>query len=54
MVRSVAVYGRLDTSGRICIYALAATQVIVDVNGYQPNSSSAFTTLSARDSERRS
>jgi hypothetical protein len=45
VVRSVAVYGRLDTTGRLCIYALQATHVIVDVNGYQPNSSSAFTTL---------
>lgn len=45
VVRSVAVYGRLDASGRICIFSLQATQVIVDVNGYQPNSSSAFTTL---------
>jgi hypothetical protein len=45
VVRSVAVYGRLDATGRICIFALEATHVIVDVNGYQPNSSSAFTTL---------
>jgi hypothetical protein len=45
VVRSVAVYGRLDATGRICIFALENTHVIVDVNGYQPNSSSAFTTL---------
>lgn len=44
-VRSVAVYGRLGTGGTLCIYALQATHVIVDVNGYQPNSSSAFATL---------
>ncbi len=44
-VRSVAVYGKLDATGKLCIFALAATHVIVDVNGYQPNSSSAFSTL---------
>ena len=45
-VRSVAVYGKLDVTGKLCIYALQDTHVIIDVNGYQPNSSAAFTTLS--------
>ena len=44
-VRSVAVYGKLDATGKLCVYALQGTHVIIDVNGYQPNSSSAFTTL---------
>jgi hypothetical protein len=44
-VRSVAVYGKLDPAGKLCIFALQDTHVIVDVNGYQPNSSSAFATL---------
>ena len=44
-VRSVAVYGKLDASGKLCVYALQDTHVIIDVNGYQPNSSSAFVTV---------
>ncbi len=44
-VRSVAVYGKLDASGKLCVFALQNTHVIIDVNGYQPNSSSAFVTL---------
>ena len=44
-VRSVAVYGKLNPAGKLCIYALEATHVIIDVNGYQPNSSSAFQTV---------
>lgn len=43
--RSVAVYARLAGDGRLCIYALTPTEIIVDVNGYQPDSSTAFTTV---------
>jgi hypothetical protein len=44
-VRSVAVYGKLDGTGKLCIFALEATHVIIDVNGYQPSSSLAFQTV---------
>lgn len=42
---SVAVYAKLNSSGKLCIYALRGTHVIVDVNGYQPESSNAFQTV---------
>jgi hypothetical protein len=44
-VRSVAVYAKLSPQGRLCIYNLASTHAIIDVNGYQPNSSTAFATV---------
>ncbi len=34
-----AVFTRLGTDGRVCIYSDAATDLIVDVNGYVPDSS---------------
>jgi hypothetical protein len=42
---SVSVYAKLSATGKLCIYALRGTHVIVDVNGYQPNSSTAFQTV---------
>ena len=34
-----AVFTRLGTNGRVCIYSFAAADLIVDVNGYVPDSS---------------
>ncbi len=34
-----AVFARLGTDGRVCIYTFAAADLIVDVNGYVPDSS---------------
>ncbi len=34
-----AVFARLGTDGRVCIYSYAAADLIVDVNGYVPDSS---------------
>ena len=34
-----AVFAKLGADGRVCIYTYAATDLIVDVNGYVPASS---------------
>ena len=44
-VAANSVFTGLDGDGRACVYTLSDTHLIVDVNGYQPESSNAFQTV---------
>ena len=48
-----AVLAKIGTNGNVCIYTLATTDIIIDVNGYVPNGGSVGTVVPARVLETR-
>ena len=49
-----AVLAKIGTDGKVCIYTLAATDIVIDVNGYVPDGASPSTVVPARVLETRS
>ena len=49
-----SVLAKIGTAGKVCIFTLAATDIVIDVNGYVPDGASPSTVVPARVLETRS